>query len=624
MRAPSPRVQPLVPAHAVTARVAAPLLAVPTMNVALGTSRGLLGPEMPVALALTDKDAVLQSLQGDQDFLEPLRILQLDRTVPWREDCIGTNAIDLALRERGAFVTAGGQHFGEYLRSFAIAAAPLFGEDGNLRGCLALLSAESADKDVLANLAMLCAEAVGAQLALTATNHNLRRLLSEQKAIIDNISDGLLVVDRAGQVRHMNVPAGRILSLNPEQSIGKRFSDLLDFEPIIAPIFETGTGYVDRELIIDSERRHLHLMDTAVPITNDRGEVESVVNTFREIQRVRQMAQQIAGNHARYVFEDIIGNSEPLARAIGRARKAAMSSATVLLSGESGTGKEVFAQAIHAASDRKGAPFVAINCAALPRDLIESELFGYVAGSFTGAQKGGRPGKFELASGGTIFLDEVTEMPLDVQAKLLRVLQEREVMRIGGSRAIPIDVRVIAASNRDMKDAITHRQFRADLFYRLNVLGIAIPALRERIEDIPALAHHFLKRYATALGKPLFQISEPTLRQMKLYPWPGNIRELENTIERLVNLADEDEISNFDLAPVPVPSTRQERVPVKTLREHERDIIAATLSRFGDNVTRAAAALDISRVTLYGRIREYGLHLSRTSTASRADDEARE
>ena len=218
----------------------------------------------------------------------------------------------------------------------------------------------------------------------------------------------------------------------------------------------------------------------------------------------------------------------------------------------------------------------------------------------------------------------MTEMPLDVQAKLLRVLQEREVIRIGGSRAIPIDVRVIAASNRDMKDAITHRQFREDLFYRLNVLGIAIPALRERIEDIPALAHHFLKRYATALGKPLFQISEPALRQMKDYPWPGNIRELENTIERLVNLADEHEISNFDLAPVPVPSTRRERAPVKTLHEHERDIIAATLSRFGDNVTRAAAALDISRVTLYGRIREYGLHLSRTSTTSRGDDEALE
>jgi transcriptional regulator with PAS, ATPase and Fis domain len=251
----------------------------------------------------------------------------------------------------------------------------------------------TAENDVLANLTILCAEAIGAQLALAATNQDLRRLLSEQKAIIDHISDGLLMVDRAGSVRHTNVPAGRILSLNPEQSVGKRFSDLLDFEPIIAPIFETGVGYVDRELIIDSERRHLHLMDTAVPIKNDRGDVESIVNTFREIQRVRQLAQQIAGNHARCVFEDIIGTSEPLLRAIGRARKAAASSATVLLNGESGTGKEVFAQAIHAASGRKGAPFVAINCAALPRELIESELFGYVSGSFTGGPEGRPPGQ---------------------------------------------------------------------------------------------------------------------------------------------------------------------------------------------------------------------------------------
>lgn len=584
----------------------------------LGSIRLILGRDHPVAILLVDGDLIIHSVAGDRAFVEQLDAAGLGEGRSAAADAVGTNAVDLCLRERRPTITAGWQHVCAGLMDVKISAAPLFGLNNALHGAIALVSDASVGTDTLNGLALLCAESTSAQLGAMETSGNLDRMLVEQRAIIDSISDGLLVVDEDGRVRHMNAPAGRILTLNPEQSVGRRFAELLDFEPIIAPIFRTGVGYYDRELIVDSSRRHLHLIDTAIPVKDAQGRVQSVVNTFREFNRAKRIAQQIAGSPARYTFDDIIGTSDCLRKAIGDARKAALGTANVLLNGPSGTGKEVFAQAIHseaihAHGDRRDAPFIAVNCAALPRELIESELFGYVAGSFTGAQKGGRPGKFEMASGGTIFLDEITEMPLDLQAKLLRVLQEREVTRIGATRPIPIDVRVIAASNRNLKDAIARREFRDDLYYRLHVVSITIPALKDRRSDIPMLATHFLRKYAATAGKPVFTISDTALRAMTAYDWPGNVRELENTLERLVVLSDGTEIRQFDPpgdARMPPPSSTV--VPaMKALREHERDVIAATLIHVDHNVTKAAEILGIARPTLYSKIRDYGIVLQR-------------
>ncbi|HEX7647272.1 MAG TPA: sigma 54-interacting transcriptional regulator [Noviherbaspirillum sp.] len=441
-------------------------------------------------------------------------------------------------------------------------------------------------------------------------------LIQEQQAIVDHISDGLLVIERDGVVRYMNSTAGRLLNLVPEQSIGKRFADLLDFTPIIQPIFESGIGYVDRELIIDSPGRHLHLMDTAIPIKNARGEVVSIVNTFRGIQRVRKLADKLQGNHARYTFDSLIGKSDALRAAVDAARKAARGFANVLLNGESGVGKEVFAQAIHNASERADGPFIAINCAALPRDLIESELFGYTSGSFTGARKEGRPGKFESATGGTIFLDEISELPLDVQAKLLRVLQEREVVRIGDTRGIPVDVRIISACNRDLRDMIRERLFREDLFYRCNVIGITIPALRERTEDIPVLANHFLSKSAALLNKPTFRFSPTLIDRMCRHAWPGNVRELENCVERMVNLCEGDQITEDDFPEfqqrADAPSSMSGMLPM-SLREAERAVVEAVLRDCRFNITEAARRLGISKPTLYSKIREHEIPMERGS-----------
>ncbi|MGF7136119.1 transcriptional regulator with PAS, ATPase and Fis domain [Paraburkholderia sp. EB58] len=476
--------------------------------------------------------------------------------------------------------------------------------------------------DLLALLRVTLGVTLRSHLDLVA--HQM--LVEEQKAIIDHIGDGLMVLGRGGVVRHASTMAGRILGIDPVASIGKPLGDLIDFEPIIAPIFIDGVGYVDRELIIDSPARHLHLIDTAIPIKNSCGEVVSVVNTFREIKRVRRIAGKYAGNYARYTFESIVGQSESLRDAVAAARKAARGSANLLLSGESGVGKEVFAQAIHNGSSRQAQPFIAINCAALPHDLIESELFGHAPGSFTGATKEGRPGKFESADGGTVFLDEISELPFDVQAKLLRVLQEREVTRLGDTKGIPIDVRIICASNRNLEVMVAAKEFREDLYYRCNVIEIFIPPLRSRKEDIDSTATFFLQKYAALLSKRISGFSQKAIEQMSAYSWPGNVRELENLVERTVNMNDDGVID--DVAALLRPqrtgsvdasgqSEAGRRVdsgseqPVQSLKDIEREAISHALAACHFNVTRCAAILEISKPALYAKVKRYNIKLER-------------
>jgi transcriptional regulator with PAS, ATPase and Fis domain len=444
------------------------------------------------------------------------------------------------------------------------------------------------------------------------------RLAEEQQAIVEHIADGLLVLEPGTLVRHINRTAARLLGLSPQEVVGRRLSALVDFDTQVERVFATGQGYYDRELRIHTPTLNLHVIDTAVPIKNARGEVVSVVNTVREMARARHLVQRMAGSQARFGFEHILGRSAALTQAVEAARKAARGHSSVLLTGESGVGKEMFAQALHNASPRAEGAFVAINCAALPRDLVESELFGYVAGSFTGAKREGRPGKFEAASGGTLFLDEVGELPLDVQAKLLRVLQEREVVRVGDTRGIPVDVRLVCATHRDLRAMVAAQTFREDLFYRCHVMSIQVPALRERTGDVPLLAQHFLVKYATALQRPVCGFTPAAQQRLAAHPWPGNVRELENTMERVANLCDDD-LADAEALGLP---TRSPAPPLTlpggallTLEQAERAAIAQALQHTGHNVTQAAALLGVSRPTLYAKIERHGLPLLRRAMA---------
>jgi transcriptional regulator with GAF, ATPase, and Fis domain len=368
----------------------------------------------------------------------------------------------------------------------------------------------------------------------------------------------------------------------------------------LTPQFWDGAEHLEKKAALESAVEELELLREQLDKENLalRGEVDRVS-----------------------MFEEIVGTSPALQAVLSRAIKVADTDSTVLITGETGTGKELVARAIHRRSDRVSRPFVGVNCAAIPRDLIASELFGHEKGAFTGATQQ-RLGRFELANGGTIFLDEVGELPAETQIALLRVLQEHEFERVGGTRPIRTDVRVIAATNRDLQAAISASFFRSDLFYRLNVFPIEMPSLRERREDIPLLVEYFIDRYARKAGKRFKNVEKRTLQVLQSYPWPGNIRELQNVIERSVILCESD-IFSIDESWLPLPRTateskRQSELP-RRLEAQEKNMIEEALEESRGRVfgaTGAAAKLGIPRSTLESKIKSLKIDKNRFRTLS--------
>lgn len=342
------------------------------------------------------------------------------------------------------------------------------------------------------------------------------------------------------------------------------------------------------------------------------GKLEQTVITFRKEKDVIHAMNDMVNMRHRISFESIIGKSKAFSKVIDKAKLASKSNSTVFIQGESGTGKELFARAIHDESERCHKPFVAINCAAIPESLIESELFGYTDGSFTGALKGGKPGKFEVADGGTIFLDEIGDMPIHLQSKLLRVLQEREVERIGAKYATAIDVRVIAATHQALSDLIEKKMFREDLFYRLNVIPIQLLPLRERMDDVLPLANFFLNRYNDKLNKNIIGFKSSVEAFFMKHLWKGNVREMENTVEYAVNMCQNDEIDMLDL-PEQMMTFNVKMVcdcgvmNLEAMEKREIEKAMNMYSRDKEGVKAMTEALGISRATLYRKIKYYEL-----------------
>ncbi|MDO8942132.1 MAG: sigma 54-interacting transcriptional regulator, partial [Desulfobacterales bacterium] len=343
------------------------------------------------------------------------------------------------------------------------------------------------------------------------------------------------------------------------------------------------------------------------PIQTPTQKMLGMIITMAEKRRMIDIAKRIGGNYSKYEFDDIRGRNPQFLKQIEMAKIAAKSNSRVLIIGESGTGKELFAQAIHSHSHRCNGPFVAISCATIPRDLIESELFGYKGGAFTGARERGMIGKFELAHKGTLFLDEINGLPLDLQTKLLRVLQQNEIMRLGDTRTIPVDVRIMAASNTDLMDEADAGHFREDLYYRLNVMEILIPPLRDRKDDIRLLTNHILGRLSQemAIVKPL--LSEDVMESLLDYHWPGNVRELENVLERALLLCQGERVCMEHLSPRSRRKPAEAKVGTGSMQQGLREIIRTALEEAGGNVSVAARRLKIARSTLYRKMKEYGL-----------------
>jgi two-component system NtrC family response regulator len=380
------------------------------------------------------------------------------------------------------------------------------------------------------------------------------------------------------------------------------------YPDIIVVVF---TAFGTIESAVDAMKSGAH--DYLIKPVNTEA-LNLVVSRALEHRRLREEVQTLrAAIDRKFGFDQILGRSQVLLATLDAASRAAQSDSTVLVRGETGTGKELLAKAIHFNSARRNAPFVVINCGAIPRDLLESELFGHVKGSFTGAMADKR-GRVELADGGTLFLDEIGEMPPELQVKLLRLLQEREVEKIGAGRAIKVDVRIIAATHRNLTAMVEDGTFREDLFYRLSVIPLEMPPLRDRAGDIPELAAMFFHNCKSKLNRPGLRLPPELLARFSSYRWPGNVRELENVIERIVVLAPGGEVTLADLPeflrrePQPLESIQLELPPQGiSLEAVEKELITRALARFDGNQTRAAEYLDISRKTLIYRMEKFGL-----------------
>jgi DNA-binding NtrC family response regulator len=378
--------------------------------------------------------------------------------------------------------------------------------------------------------------------------------------------------------------------------------------PEIAVILLTGQGSVEMAVRAIQEEGAYHYFEKPIDMRKLRMVVERAVEYGEARRENEALRRQLRDRGA---FGELVGNSEPMRQVYALIEQVAPSSASVLITGESGTGKELVARTIHNLSPRKNAPFVAINCSAIPETLMESELFGHEKGAFTGAATR-RQGCFELATGGTLLLDEIAEMPTLLQAKLLRVLEERSVRRLGSTHEIPVNVRLLAATNKDPHEAVSRGTFREDLLYRLNVIRLDMPPLRDRKDDIPLLAQHLVTQLSERHDRPAHFLSAAALEALRSHDWPGNVRELRNAIERAVIICSGEEIERHHLAPYPLEQRRRARsedtvsVPVGTpIEEVERQMILRTLQKTDNNKTRAAELLRISLKTLHNKLRLY-------------------
>ena len=452
-------------------------------------------------------------------------------------------------------------------------------------------------------------DAIRTAAKLVETRHQEVMQSRQLSSVLGFINEGVIAINRDDVITLCNPSAERIFGIRPGEAVGKKVYDVLK-NTRLNIVRQTGVKELDQI----QDEGGIKVLTNRVPMAAD-GVVIGALATFRGVHEVEQAEAQIRhklytrGLVAKHNFEDIIGCSPALRKAVDEAREYALSDATLLITGDSGTGKELFAQSIHNAGSRCGKPFVAVNCAAMTKQLLESELFGYEEGAFTGAKRGGKRGVFELADTGTVFLDEIAEISPETQAHLLRVLEQREVMRVGGEKIRPVDIRILSATNRDLREMVRKGQFRKDLYYRLNILSLNIPSLSSRPEDIPLIFLHYLKQLCPHISDDVLS-SLAEMPELREYAWPGNTRELRNIAERFSVLSHTNDdyrqiiLESLARDPSPLPGSD---APWKVQRQPSADGIRAALASCDGNKSKAAQMLGISRSTLWRRMRELGI-----------------
>ena len=562
---------------------------------------------------------VLEILSENQDILNHFMAIELEQGSNLSIESTGTQAISMAMDLKYVTLCHMYENYSCFFHPYISVASPIFTMEGEVMAYIGIFcySSDGCAPNLQVSLRLVI-QTLDAKMRIRRLAGRFHTLQDRLESVIFQADDPKLTVDTKGDLRQINPAAIKLLGL--DENITKNHLDnLVDFTPKIQDLATSAIEQTGQKMTIKVKGKKLDVLYSCAPVLNRNDQFIGVAISLEHIGGLQSgltKTKRLQSNQARLnSFDDIVGRSHAITSAKELAKQVARSSVSVLLTGESGTGKEMFAQGIHTASEFKDGPFISLNCSAIPRELAESELFGYAQGAFTGALKGGRMGKLEAANGGTIFLDEIGEMPIEVQAKLLRVLETRSLARVGENKERPIRIRVIAATNRDLKKRIAEKEFREDLYYRIAVSNIRLPALRSSREDIPALFISFINIYNETMGKIVEAPSEELLGLLVNYPWRGNIRELRNAAEYCVMM----NIGNEPVMMKHLPGDMRmallypeaDQIEIndpliderKGVEESEAVLIQKALVLANNKVGAAAKQLGLSRATLYRRIK---------------------
>jgi transcriptional regulator with PAS, ATPase and Fis domain len=561
-----------------------------------------------VALLFDKNGCVLDVVASNESFKNKINRCGMGKGSIWNENISGTTAAALGLALMKPIEVVGYEHYCrfaiDYAATFAPISVPIIKKREIIGGIGIVGSADQYHETTL-TITIMAAMILGEKV----TGDRWNDIINE------SINEGVVAIDDQSRIVYINNNCCRILQIPTSNALISFLNEFIDRNKPENHYFwstlEHSYMVEDEPIVITVGKEKIHCSVTVKPLIMPYTERSGKIIVIQETERINRLIKGYYNNGARIKAEDIIGNNPIFTQAKSYAMLAASSNSNILLIGESGTGKDVFAQAIHNESPRRNGPFLAINCAALPRELIASELFGYEDGAFTGAKKGGSMGKFELADQGTIFLDEIGDMPLDLQATLLRVIEEKKVMRVGGSKAIPINVRIIAATNKDIEEEVARKTFRHDLYYRLGVIRINIPPLRERPDDVILLTKHFTKVLCRKLNKPGRTLAPEVLDAFLEYDWPGNVRELQNVLEGTIQISSSSVITRdlFDHYLKPGAKIQPVKYEFSSPAPEagQKQMIISYLRKYDNNKSKTARAMGISRKTLYKRMKEYNL-----------------
>jgi transcriptional regulator of acetoin/glycerol metabolism len=569
-----------------------------------------------VVCGVLDPSGLVLHLLGSERLLKVFSGVQVAVGSQMIESLTGTTGPTLAMATGIPVSVCGPEHYSRCYHWANCFSSPIRDSGQNIVGCLNFSSAHGAQGDKVApylfGLLVQTVKSIEVHLRIRELVATFQHLFRSSVSLPELTSQGILLVDGKGTVLLCNDQAESILGLKPFEGSGQDIRRILPDSLVLERILR-GQSHEERVPIqVHKGTQHYSIVAERIPTAS--GSAANTLISIRPAGKCWPGPTGGIGHVARYTFEDILGKSPPLLDVVRRARIASKSNLTILLEGETGTGKELLAQAIHNDSLRRSRPFVAINCSAIPRELVESELFGYVGGAFTGSRKEGSFGKFEIAEGGTLFLDEVNTLAPDIQAKLLRVLENRQIVRVGDVQVRNIDVRIIASSSVSLEGLVGEGAFRSDLFYRLNVFKIDVPPLRERKEDIQVIAEALLDHLHQRQNAPRRKLSREALDLLLAHDWPGNVRELRNCLEYSLSVSSGEEIHVHDLPEYLLGGSRKSQKPLEkvSFREMEKLALTTALRDAEGDVQQAARMLGVSRATLYRKLKKHHVSLHKT------------